>query len=132
MAGHLLQRTLAILRRTIAVQPPAGNPVALALFGMPQNLGWAWPLSTRFTPIYFRLVFPVPGFVEPRYRDVIKVELRHDSRDALADLQRFEFDSVELCGHLAADSVTDSDTSELAERISENAPSGSHRLSAAR
>jgi len=82
----------------------------------------AWPLSTPFTPIHFRLVLPVPGLIEPRYRGVIEIELRHDSRDALADLQGLEFDSIELFGHLAADSITDGDVAAATHNLTEIPP----------
>ncbi|KKC00348.1 hypothetical protein WR43_05570 [Mycolicibacter arupensis] len=65
----------------------------------------SWPLPTPLTPIHFRLVIPVPSLIEPRYRVVIKIELRHDSRDPLADLKSFEFDSIELFGHLSTDGI---------------------------
>ncbi|OCB49913.1 hypothetical protein A9X02_12215 [Mycobacterium malmoense] len=82
----------------------------------------ARPLSTPFTPIHFRLVITVPGLVESRYRGIIEVELRHDSRDALADLQGFEFDSVELFGHLAADGITDHDIAAASHDFTEIPP----------
>lgn len=82
----------------------------------------AWPFSTPFTPIHFRLVIPVPGLVEPRYRGVIEIELRHDSRDALAYLQGFKFDSIKLFGHLAADSITDGDVAGATHNVTEMPP----------
>jgi hypothetical protein len=64
----------------------------------------------------------VPGLIEPRYRGVIEIELRHDSRDALADLQGLEFDSIELFGHLAADSITDGDVAAATHNLTEIPP----------
>ncbi|OCB21100.1 hypothetical protein A5674_03290 [Mycobacterium malmoense] len=82
----------------------------------------ARPRSTPFTPIHFRLVIPVPCLVEPRYRSVIEIELRHDSRDALADLQGFEFYSIEVSGHLAADSIADADIAAATHDLTEIPP----------
>lgn len=50
--------------------------------------------------MFFRFEIPVPGLVEPRYRGIVEVKLRHDSRNALADLKGFELDSVESLGIL--------------------------------
>ena len=64
----------------------------------------------------------VPGLVEARYRGVIEIELRHDSRDALADLPGFEFGSIELFGHRAPDSITGGDVAAATHGLPEIPP----------